>query len=89
MGGGVQVGAQATLEDGTRVSAETFQRVARDCGLVAAARDGEALNVGRRTRSVPPAIRRALMLRDRGCAFPGCTHAAFLHGAVEDPLDAF
>jgi hypothetical protein len=21
-----------------------------------------------------------LMLRDRGCAFPGCTHTAFLHG---------
>ena len=20
------------------------------------------------------------MLRDRGCAFPGCTHTAFLHG---------
>ena len=42
--------------------------------------DGEALNIGRRARSIPPAIRRALMLRDRGCAFPGCTHTAFLHG---------
>jgi len=70
----------ATLEDGTHVSAETLRRVACDCGLVAAAQDGEALNVGRRTRSIPPAIRRALMLRDRGCAFPGCTHGAFLHG---------
>jgi hypothetical protein len=69
----------ATLEDGSRVSAETFRRVACDCGLVAVSRDGEALNVGRRTRSIPPAIRRALMLRDRGCAFPGCTHAWFLH----------
>jgi hypothetical protein len=42
-------------------------------------RDGEALNIGRRARSIPPAIRRALMLRDRGCAFPGCTHSSFLH----------
>ena len=70
----------ATLEDGTRISAETLRRVACDCGLVATGGDGEALNIGRRARSIPPAIRRALMLRDRGCAFPGCTHTAFLHG---------
>ncbi len=70
----------ATLEDGTRVSAETFRRVACDCGLVAAGGNGEKLDIGRRTRSIPPAIRRALMLRDRGCAFPGCDHARFLHG---------
>ena len=69
-----------TLEDGTRVSAETLRRVACDCGIVAAVGDGQALNIGRRARSIPPAIRRALMLRDRGCAFPGCTHTAFLHG---------
>jgi len=69
----------ATLEDGSRVSAETFRRVACDCGLVAVGHDGEALNIGRRTRSIPPAIRHALMLRDRGCAFPGCTYTAFLH----------
>jgi Domain of unknown function (DUF222) len=76
-----QDGAWAgTLEDGTRVSAETLRRVACDCGLVATGGDREALNIGRRARSIPPAIRRALMLRDRGCAFPGCTHTAFLHG---------
>jgi hypothetical protein len=69
----------ATLEDGTRVSAETLRRVACDCGLVAVHHDGQALNIGRRTRSIPPAIRRALRLRDRGCAFPGCTHTRFLH----------
>ena len=68
-----------TLEDGSRVSAETLRRVACDCGLVAVSHDGEALNIGRRARSIPPAIRRALMLRDRGCAFPGCTHTRFLH----------
>ena len=71
-----------TLEDGSRVSAETLRRVACDCGLVAVnrGRDGEEMNIGRRARSIPPAIRRALMLRDRGCAFPGCTHTSFLHG---------
>jgi hypothetical protein len=70
----------ATLEDGTRVSAEALRRVACDCALLAVGGDGENLNIGRRSRSIPPALRRALMLRDRGCAFPGCTHSSFLHG---------
>jgi hypothetical protein len=70
----------ASLDDGTRVSAETFRRIACDCGVVAATGGGTQLNVGRRARSIPPAIRRALALRDRGCRFPGCTHTRFLHG---------
>jgi hypothetical protein len=70
----------ATLDDGTRVSAETLRRVVCDCGLVAVGGGGEALDIGRRTRSIPPAIRRVLMLRDRGCAFPGCSHDRFLSG---------
>jgi hypothetical protein len=40
---------------------------------------GEGLP-GRRSRTIPPSLRRALTLRDRGCAFPGCTHDRFLHG---------
>jgi hypothetical protein len=35
--------------------------------------DGEPLDVGRKTRTIPPAIRRALRSRDEGCCFPGCT----------------
>ena len=70
----------ASLDDGTRISAETFRRIACDCGVVAATGDGTQLNIGRRARSIPPAIRRALALRDRGCRFPGCTHTRFLHG---------
>jgi len=70
----------ATLEDGSGVSAETLRRVACDCGLLATGGGGENLNIGRRSRSIPPAIRRALMVRDRGCAFPGCLHTRFLHG---------
>jgi hypothetical protein len=53
--------------------------VACDCGLVAVSHDGQDLDIGRRTRSIPPAIRRALMLRDHGCAFPGCSHTRFVH----------
>ncbi|HEY4183910.1 MAG TPA: DUF222 domain-containing protein [Polyangia bacterium] len=72
----------ATLVDGTRVSAETLRRVACDGGLVVAVSDaqGHALDVGRRTRSIPAAIRRAMVLRDRHCRFPGCANQAFLHG---------
>ena len=33
----------------------------------------EPLSVGRKTRSIPPAIRRALQHRDGGCRFPDCT----------------
>jgi hypothetical protein len=39
---------------------------------------GEPLDVGRKTRSIPPAIRRALNTRDGGCRFPGCTHQRYL-----------
>ncbi|MEZ4414983.1 MAG: DUF222 domain-containing protein [Gemmatimonadota bacterium] len=62
------------LDDGTRVSAATSRRLACDAGVVRVTRDadGRVLDVGRRTRSIPPAIRRALEVRDRGCRFPGC-----------------
>jgi hypothetical protein len=64
----------AELEDGTRVSAETSRRLACDAAVVelAHAADGSVLDGGRRTRTIPPALRRALDTRDRGCRFPGC-----------------
>ncbi len=34
--------------------------------------DGHLLEVGARTRTIPPALRRALQHRDQGCRFPGC-----------------
>ena len=70
----------ATLEDGGRVSAETLRRLACDCGLIGIARDedGHILDIGRKTRRIPPALRRAVMARDGGCAFPGCTHDRFI-----------
>ena len=60
--------------DGIRVSAETSRRMACDAAVVAMvhAKDGAVLSVGRRTRTIPPHIRRALEERDRGCRFPGC-----------------
>ena len=60
--------------DGIRVSAETSRRMACEAAVVAMvhAKDGSMLSVGRRTRTIPPHIRRALEERDRGCRFPGC-----------------
>ena len=60
--------------DGIRVSSETSRRMACDAAVVAMvhAKDGSVLSVGRRTRTIPPHIRRALEERDRGCRFPGC-----------------
>ena len=46
----------------------------RDAGTVRMThRNGEILSVGRKTRTIPPPVRRALEFRDRGCRFPGCT----------------
>jgi len=72
--------AESELESGARISAETSRRLACDCGVVHwyDDEDGSALNVGRRTRSIPPAIRRALQRRDQGCRFPGCTAHRFV-----------
>ncbi len=72
----------AALEDGTHVSAETLRRVACDGGVVVAAVDeqGAVLDIGRRTRALTAAIRRALWIRDQGCRFPGCSNERFLHG---------
>ncbi len=64
----------ATLDGHQDVPAGTFRRLACDASRVVMAHDadGTPLSVGRRTRTVPPAIRRALRHRDGGCQFPGC-----------------
>jgi hypothetical protein len=68
------------IEDGASISAETARRLACDASIVALIENekGEPLNVGRKTRTIPPAIRRLLNARDRGCRFPGCTHARYV-----------
>ena len=65
---------QSVLEDGARASTETSQRLACDASRVVMrhARDGRVVEVAARTRTIPPALRRALHHRDRGCRFPGC-----------------
>jgi hypothetical protein len=65
---------QSGLEDGPRVPAGTSRRLACDASRVVMRHDedGRVVEVGARTRTIPPALRRALQHRDRGCRFPGC-----------------
>jgi hypothetical protein len=64
----------ATLETGTRISAQEAMRLACDLAVMPAVFDGTALplHLGRQKRLFNRAQRRALARRDRGCAFPGC-----------------
>lgn len=68
------------LENGTPISAETARRLSCDSAVrkVTLRKDGTPLDVGRRSRRVSKRLWKALMLRDRGCTFPGCNHTAFL-----------
>jgi hypothetical protein len=61
------------LDDAAPLASETARRLACDASVVRLLeRDGRPLSVGRKTRSIPPALRRALHSRDGGCHFPGC-----------------
>jgi HNH endonuclease/Domain of unknown function (DUF222) len=70
------------IEDGPVLATETVRRIACDSALVRVLTTGagEVLDVGRKTRVIPAAIRRALQARDRGCRFPGCTNTRFVDG---------
>jgi len=71
----------AELDSGHSVAVETARRLGCDGALVGVVEGakGEPLAIGRRTRAVPPAIRRALRVRDGGCRFPGCDRSRYVH----------
>ena len=62
------------LNFGGPVSAGMLRMLACDATIIPAVLGGasQVLDVGRSNRLFPPGIRRAIELRDRGCAFPGC-----------------
>jgi 5-methylcytosine-specific restriction endonuclease McrA len=67
------------LADGPALAPETARRLACDSSVVRVTDRGDrTLSVGRKTRSVPSALRRALRRRDRGCRFPGCENQRFV-----------
>jgi Domain of unknown function (DUF222)/HNH endonuclease len=68
-----QAGA-ATLDDGADLSAEAARRIACDAAIIPAVLNGagQVLDLGRTRRLFTGPVRRAIVLRDRGCTFPGC-----------------
>jgi hypothetical protein len=69
------------LADGRPLAAETARRLSCDGSIVELhERNGELLSLGRKRRTLSPALRRALAARDRGCRFPGCENKRFVDG---------
>ena len=56
------------------ITASELRRLACDARVVPVVLggDGQPLDIGRVMRTVPAHLRRAVVVRDRGCAFPGC-----------------
>ncbi len=71
------VGA-VSLGDSGALSAADARRIACDATVIPAVLGSasEVLDIGRSHRTIPAAIRRAVVLRDGGCAFPGCERRA-------------
>lgn len=65
---------RSDLPDAGDISPEQARRIACDADVsrVVTAGPSLVLDLGRRTPVVPGPLRRALLVRDRGCAFPGC-----------------
>ncbi|MEH1166216.1 DUF222 domain-containing protein [Micromonospora sp. CPCC 205539] len=63
-----------TFDTGGHLSADAVRRLACDARVLPAILGGagQVLDVGRQRRLITGPLRRALVLRDRGCAFPGC-----------------
>ena len=67
------------LAEGPAIAPETARRLACDSSVLLISESGrKTMSVGRKTRSVPSALRRALRRRDRGCRFPGCENHRFV-----------
>ena len=73
---------RAELDAGPALALATVRRLCCDGTAVGIleGRDGEPLNIGRKSRAIPPAIRRAMLARDGGCRFPGCDRTRFCDG---------
>jgi len=73
-----RAGHPCEIDPGGVITREAARRLACDAGIARIITEGPSriLDVGRRTRTVPAATRRALVARDSGCAFDGCDRPA-------------
>ncbi|MFC4948221.1 HNH endonuclease signature motif containing protein [Pseudonocardia sp. GCM10023141] len=64
----------AMLEFGGALSPKELRMLACDSGIIPTVLGGsrQLLDIGQSTRTIPDAIRKALIIRDQGCAWPGC-----------------
>ncbi len=74
---------QSALANGNGRSSLPIESVKRLCCdghavILGEGENGEPLNIGRKTRTVPTAIKRALVARDKRCTFPGCEHKRYV-----------
>jgi hypothetical protein len=69
-----RTGGSATLASGAVISGDTARRLACDAGISRIITKGpsEILDVGRSTRTISPALAKAVIARDRHCTRPGC-----------------
>ncbi len=69
-----RAGGRASLEDVGAITSDSARRLACDASLTRVITDARSvpLEVGRATKVVSSSLRRALAVRDGGCAFPGC-----------------
>ncbi len=81
MSGDAEAG-ECCVEHGPNIAVASLRRIGCDASRrhVAIDEAGEPVNIGRKSRTIPPPMRRALLLRDGGCRFPGCTHTHFVDG---------
>lgn len=65
-------GSRSEFQNGEPLHPESARRLACDAVISRVLTSGRPLDVGRRTPIVSPVARRALVIRDRHCTFPGC-----------------
>jgi hypothetical protein len=74
---------QPAVMGSTFVSAECARRLLCNAGVIPyrANPNGDVLDIGRKSRTIPPKMHLAMLARDDfECQFPGCSHDMFLQG---------